>query len=69
MCKINESPWQLQLDARCFIYFSLCLSYEGSGMVVSSAFNPKIRTFEETHSGEICLWRPSGVSVVFLCTL
>lgn len=25
MCKINESPWQLQLDARCFIYFSLCL--------------------------------------------
>lgn len=44
MCKINESPWQLQLEARCFTFFVSC---EGSGMVVSSAFTSKIWMFEE----------------------
>lgn len=47
MCKINESPWQLQLEARCSIFF---VSYEGSEMVVSLAFEESLS--EDISSGE-----------------
>lgn len=71
MCKINESPCQLQLEARCFIF----LSSKGSGMVVSTAWtglvisqsfqkNLPVLQFEESHSaGTYCMkW-----SVGFVC--
>lgn len=76
MCKINESPCQLQLEARCFICFVLRGEWNGCFYsmdwltVISQSFSyssTKIKswTFEECHSEDVCTH--GSWSVGFAC--
>lgn len=63
MCKINEPPCQLQLEARCFICFVLQGEWNGCFYsmdwftVMFPVFqkNLPVLQFEESHSEDVCI--------------